>query len=126
MFEGAAAVLDAGGFADGFNGHEHGDLLVFGHFMEIHMDDLAGERMMLDFLQQREALGAGVVLHREVYEQVFRGGMIQQVANFLANHFDVLRLGLATINGGGHATGGAQFFDFGALHLSTRIGFQRD
>ena len=52
--------------------------------------------------------------------------MVQQVGHLLGNNLNVLRRGLAAIDGGGHAAGGAELGDFGALHLGTRIGFQCD
>ena len=81
---------------------------------------------MLDFLHQRETLGAGVIFHGQIHQHVFRTGMMQQVGDFLEIHFEILRLGLAAVNGRGHAAGAAEFRDFGALHLHTRIGFQGD
>ena len=76
VFEHAAAGLHAGGFAGGFHRHLDGDFFVFGDFMKIHMQHLAVERMMLDFLHQREALGAGVVFDGQIHQQVFRDGMV--------------------------------------------------
>ncbi len=126
VFQRAAANLDAGGFAGGFHRNRDGDFFVFGDFVQIQMNHLAGQRMVLDFLHQREALGAGVVFHGQVHQQIFRDGMMQQVGNVIEADFEVLRLGLAAINGRGHAAGGAEFCDFGALHLRTRISFQCD
>ena len=126
MFQHAAAGLHAGRFAGGFHRHLHGDFFVLGDFVKIHVQHLAVERMMLDFLHQREALGARVVFHGQIHEHIFRNGVVQQVGDFLGVDLQVLRRGLAAVNGGGHAAGGAEFLDFGALHLRTRIGFQCD
>ena len=56
-------ALLAEGFADAFNRHHDGDLLVFGHFMQINMQHLAGQNVVLDFLHQRcqvlEGFGRG-------------------------------------------------------------------
>ena len=95
MLEHAAADLHAHGFADGFHRHQDGDLLVFGNFVEIHVEHLAGERMMLDFLDQGEAFGAGVVLDRQVHQQVLGDGMVDQVLHLLGADFEVLGLGCA-------------------------------
>ena len=83
VFEHAAAGLHAGGFAGGFHRHLNGDLFVFGDFVEIHVQHLAVERVMLDFLHEREALGAGVVFDGQIHQQVFRDGVMQQVGKFL-------------------------------------------
>ena len=92
--------------------------------MQIHVHYLGAERMMLDFLHQRQALGAGVVIHRQVHQHVFRDGMMQQVGDFLEIHLQILGRGLAAINGRGHTSAPAEFRHFGALHLRTRIRFQ--
>ena len=97
------------GFADGFDRHHDGDLLVLGDFVKIDMQHLAAQRMMLDFLHQRQALGPGIVLDRQVHQQVFGDGMVDEVFHFLGVDFQVLRLGLAAVNDGRDAPGGAQF-----------------
>ena len=114
-------VLTPSGFAGRFHRHLHGDFFVLGDFVKINVQHFAVERMMLDFLHEREALGAGVVFDGQIHEQIFRNGMVQQVGKFLGVDFQILRRGLAAVNGGGHAAGRAEFFDFGALHLRTRI-----
>ena len=124
VFEHAAAGLHAGGFADGFHRHLDGDLFILGHFMKIHVQDLAVERVMLDFLDEREALGAGVIFHGQIHQQIFRSGMVDEVADFLRVDFEVLRLGLAAVNDRRHATRVAQFLDSAPTHLRPRIRFQ--
>ena len=108
VFEHAAAVFHAGGLANGFHRHLDGDLLVFGDFVEIHVQHLAVERIVLDFLHEREAFGARVVFDGQIHEQVFGGGMVDQIAEFLRADFEVLRLGLAAVNDRRHAAGAAQ------------------
>ena len=109
MFEHAFAGLDANGFADRFDGHHDRNLFVLGDLMKIHMHEFAAQRVVLDFLQQRQPLRTGIVLHREIDQEVFRRRMLDQVANFLGADLQVLRLGLPAINDGGDAPGGAQF-----------------
>ena len=94
-----------------------GDFFVRGNFMKINVQHFAAERMVLDILHQREALGAGVGFDRQIHEQVFGNGMMQQVGKFLVIHFQVLRLGLTPINGRRHEALGAEFRDFSALHV---------
>ncbi len=67
----AAACLDADCFADGLNGHVDGHHFVFGHFMKVHVENVAFERMMLNILNQRQALGARIILHCKINEHVF-------------------------------------------------------
>ena len=66
--------------------------------------------MVLDFLHQRQPLGPGVVLDRQVHQQVFGHRMVDEVFHLLGVDFQVLRLGLAAINDGRDAAGGAERF----------------
>ena len=86
-----AVGLDALGFADGLDRHHDGHLLVLGHFVEIHVQHLTGEGMVLDFLHQCQPLGPGVVLDRQVHQQVFGDRMVDEVFHFLGVDFEVLR-----------------------------------
>jgi hypothetical protein len=78
--------------------------------------------MMLDFLHQRQALGAGVIFDRQVHQQVLGDRVVDEIRDLLGIELQVLRLGLAAIDGRGHAAGGAEFLDFTAAHLRTLIG----
>jgi hypothetical protein len=123
VFEHAAAVFHAGGLANGFQWHIDGDSFVFGHLVEIHVQHLAVERVVLDFLHQREAPGARVAFHGQIHEQIFRGGTVDQILEFLRADFEVLRLGLTAINDGGHTAQAAQLFHFAPAHLRAGIRF---
>ena len=90
MLEHAALGLDALGFADGFNRHHDGDLLVFGDLVEINVEHLAGQGMVLDFLDQRQPLGPGIVLDRQVHQEILGDRMVNQVLHFLGLDFEVL------------------------------------
>ena len=125
VIEHPAAVFHAGRFADGFQRHLDDDLFVLGHFMKIHVQHVAFQRVVLDFLHQREALGAGVVFDGQVHQQVFRNGMVDEVAEFLGVDLEVLRFVLPAINDGGHAPGGAQLFGSAPARLRAGIRFQR-
>jgi len=94
-------------------------------FLAVGMTVYAAARRV-ERMAPLEALGARVFFDGQIHEQVFGNGVVQQVSEFLGVDLQVLRRGLATVNRGGHAAGGAEFFDFGALHLRTRIGFQCD
>jgi len=80
VFEHAAAVFHAGRFASGFQRHQDGHFFVFRHFMEIHVQHVAFQRVMLDFLHQREAFGAGVVFDGQIHQQIFGSRMVNEVA----------------------------------------------
>jgi len=92
--------------------------------MKINVKHFAAQGMVLDFLHQREALGAGIGLDGQIHEQIFRDGMMQQIRELPGIQFQVLRLGLAAINRRGHAATGAEFLHRSVLHLRTRICFQ--
>ena len=106
----AALGLHALGLADGLDRHQDGHLLVLGHFVEIHVQHLAGEGMVLDFLHQGQPLGPGVVLDRQVHQEVLGNGMVNQVFHLLGVDLQVLRLGLPAIDDGRNAAGGAERF----------------
>ena len=125
VFEHAAAVFHTGRFASGFQRHQNDHFFIFGHFMEIHVQHVAFQRVVLDFLHQREALGAGVVFDGQIHQQIFGSGMVNEVAKFLGADLEVLRLGLPAINDGGHAPGGAQISGPVPTRLRPGIRFQR-
>ncbi len=85
--------------------------------MKIHVQHLAAQGVVLDFLHQGEALGAGVVLDGEIHQQVFRNGMVDQVLHFLGVDLQVLGRLLAAINDSGDAPGVAQFLDSAPARL---------
>ena len=110
MLQHAALGLHALGLADGLDRHQDGHLLVLGHLVEIHVQHLAGEGMVLDFLHQRQPLGPGIVLDRQVHQQVLGHRMVNEVFHFLGVDLEVLRLGLPAIDDGRDAAGGAERF----------------
>ena len=63
MFQHPAARLDPRGFADGLHGDGDRHLFCLCHLVQIHMDHLAAQGVMLDFLNERQAL-------RQLKEQV--------------------------------------------------------
>ena len=118
-----AAGLHARRFARRFERNVDGDLFIFGDFVEIHMQHFAAHRVVLDFLHEREALGLGIALHGQVDQEVFGNRVVDEVADLLGIHLEVLRLGLATINRRRHTAGRTEFFDFTALNESARKRF---
>ena len=75
------------------------------------MQNGAVEGVMLHILNHGQALGARIVLDREIDEHVFGHGVVDEVFDFHPVQLQVLRRGLATINDSRHATGGAKFFN---------------
>ena len=78
------------------------------------MQHLAREGMVLDFLHQRQPLGPGIVLDRQVHQEILRDGMVDQVLHFLGVDFEVLRRGLPAIDDGRNTAPGAERFGPGA------------
>ena len=114
VFQNAAAVFHAGGFAGGFHRHLHGDFFVFGDFMEIHMQHFAVNADGAGFPAPARGAWRGRRFRRTNPRAGFpKRRWWMQVADFARVDFEVLRRGLAAINGGGHAAIGAQLFDFG-------------
>ena len=56
VLEDAAAGLDTGRFAGAFDRYHDGDLFIGRHFVQIDMQNLGFERVVLNFLEQGQAL----------------------------------------------------------------------
>ncbi len=56
VFQRPAFLLDTYGFSNGFYGHRNSDLLRQGYLVKIHMKDIAGDRVILDLLDQYRPL----------------------------------------------------------------------
>ena len=110
MFEHAAAVFHAGGLANGFHRNLDGDLFVFGDLVKIHVQHLAVERVVLDFLHECKTFGAGVAFDGQIHEQIFRDGMVDQVLHFFGVDFEVLRRGLPAVDDGRDTATGTERF----------------
>ena len=104
----AAIGLNTLGLADGFDGHHDGDLLVLGNFVKINVQHLARERVMLNFLHQRQPLGTGIILDLQVHQQVLGERMVNEVFHLLGLDLEVLGRGLPTVNDCGYAAGSAE------------------
>src|SRR6266516_1789590 len=55
---------------------------------------------MLDFLDQGQALGPGILSHRQVHQEVLRSRVMNEVFEKLAVDFQVLRLALTSVDDG--------------------------
>jgi len=64
------------------------------------MHHFAGERVVLDLLHQGQAFGLGVLVHRQIDQQVLRGRVMDEILEGLAIHFEVLRFGFAAVDDG--------------------------
>ena len=67
------------------------------------------------FLDEREVFA--LFANREIDENVFRCGVVNQILEFFDIDFEILRLGFSTVNHSGHAACGAEFFDFTTTNL---------
>ena len=114
MLKHAPTGFDPHRVAATFDGHHDGDFFGGRNFVEIHMQHLAGERMMLNFLNQSEVLN---LVQGQVHENILRVGMMNEVAELLAHQLQIQGLGLPPVNGGRNAPGGAQLLDFTAPDL---------
>ena len=108
MFQGAAARFDAQGFAHALHRDAEDDFFVFGNFVEVQMEDLFGENMALNFLDDGEAVGLGVARNGQVEEDVLGGGAMNGIADVEEIDFKALGLVLPAVNDGGDAAGGAR------------------
>ena len=117
VFENAAASFDADRFAGGFNGHHDGYQFVFGDFMKINVQHFSGQRVMLDFLNEREAL---LLVHVQIHENVLGEGLIDEIGHFAPDKLEIFGLGLTTVDGGRDATCITEFFYFRASRLGAR------
>ena len=81
VLEHATTGFDTHRLTRGFDRHHDGDFFGGGNFVEVHMQHLAAERMMLNFLHQGEVLG---LVHGEIHQNVLRSGMVDEVVEFLA------------------------------------------
>ena len=88
--------------------------------MEIHVQHFAAQRMVLNLLHQSQPLGPGIVLDRQVHQQVLRKGMVNQILHLLGTDFQILGLGLPAVNDGRDSPCGAQFFGPGAASQRPR------
>ena len=105
MLQNAATGFDSRRLATSLDGHHDGDFFSGRNFVEIHMQHLAGERMMLNFLNQSQVLD---LIHGKVHQNILRMGLVNKVAELLAHQLQIQWLGLPTVNGGWDAPGGAQ------------------
>src|SRR6187402_2976598 len=81
--------------------------------------------MVVDLLKERHAFGAAVSVDGQIEQDVFRGGMMDQILERPAVDLKILRRVLARINDGGDAAGGAQFFGSRAASQRPRKSSQR-
>ena len=125
VFQDATAGFDASGFPDGF--HRDGDrhLFILGNFMKIHVKDFAAQRMVLHFLDQRQPPALGAAFERQIHQDGFGDGTVNQVFNLVQTDFEVLWSRPAAIDDCGNPPVGAQFFDAGPFGQRARRSRQR-
>ena len=116
-----ATILDPGGLAGGLDGHLNRHLLVRGHLVEVHVEDVARQGVVLDFLHEREALRAGVTLHGDIHEDVLACVGGDGVSELAGVQFEVLRRRKPTIDDRGDGAGGAKFLNGGVFNRRARL-----
>jgi hypothetical protein len=101
-FQKAAEVPDAGCFTERFDRDLGMELLVGTHGMEIDVEHIAPNGVVLDFLDQREAVGRGAaVLDLEVHQDVLAGRMREQRGDLPRIERQADRLVVTAIDDGG-------------------------
>ncbi len=80
-FKEAAAVLDTGGFTADFNRDVGVQGFVRIDSVEIHVEDVAPNRVMLDFLDQGQTALVRTS-HFQLDQNIFAGRMVEKVLNF--------------------------------------------
>ncbi len=114
MFENATLGLNTLSLAYGLDRDADGDLLGFSNFVEIDVQYLSGKRVVLDFLDQRQPFGTGIVFDGKIDQEVLGNGVVNQVLHFFRIYLKVLWLSLATVNDGGNTPIRTEFFSPGA------------
>jgi hypothetical protein len=114
VFQGTAAGFDAHGLAGAFHRDVENYFFVFSDFVEIHVEDLFGKNVALNFLDDGEAAGFGVALNGQVEEDIFGGGAVNGIADVQDIDLKALGLAVLAVNDGGNAAGDAKGFAAGA------------
>ena len=73
---------------------------VFSDFMEINVKNLAGKRMMLDFLHQREVFAFLRSVNDQVNEKILGDGVVNEGLDVLDLDLKTLRLVEAAVDYG--------------------------
>ncbi len=97
LLEQTAEILHAIGGADRLQRHVRLDLLVHRNRVEIDMQDVAADRGVLHFLDEREAVGP---INLQLHENVLAGGMAQHRGDLASRDLQGFRLGLCPVNDG--------------------------
>lgn len=123
LLEEAAIGLDADGFASGLERNLGLDLLSHGDCVEIDVEDFSTDGMMLDLLDEGEAVGdLGSVGDLEFDEDILTHGMSEKLVDFLAGDFEVGRSFLASVDDCRDGTASAHLFHRIATGLGARAG----
>ena len=122
MLEHAATGLNTFSFAARFDGNHDGHLFVFGDFVEINMENAAVQRMMLNFLQQRETLA---IVPTARSTRRFSEAECESGLERFGVDFEVLGFVLPSVDDSRNAAGGAQLLDTTAATKRARKRVQR-
>jgi hypothetical protein len=91
VLQSAATVLDAVGNSGGLDRNFYRHLFVWPDFMEIHVKDFSGKRVVLHILHQGETCRLGIVLNREVHENDLGMSRVNQCIKLVSIQLKILR-----------------------------------
>jgi hypothetical protein len=127
LLEQAAEIFHSIGLAGGLDRHIGGDLLGGGDSLEIDMEDVAGDGVVLDLLDERKLGGFfGAILDLEFDEDVFADGVGEEGFEFATGDFEIRRGAFPAVNDGGDGTAGADAFDGIATAFGAGTGGELD
>ena len=126
-FEGVAELLKkttglhACGFTREVDRDVSGDFRVLVNGKEVDVQRLARKRVVLDGLEEGELVGTAEV---QIDENVFRGGVGQQLAEGLSIDLQVLVFGATSVDNGRDPALAAQLFENTGTGACARFGFE--
>ena len=125
VFEYAATRLHARRFADGANRNAGAQFLGREHFVKINVQDRVLNRMMLHFLDEREAVvRLAALVNLQVHQHVLAGGVVERLLQILDGHGHVDRLGVRPVDDRGNDALRPHPFHRAPAGLGARLRFQ--
>ena len=112
LLEEAAKVFNAVGFAKRLDGDIRRDFFCHRNRLEVHMQNLAAERVALHFLNERElARFIRAVLDFQIDEDVFSNCVGEEDFQFAVRNFEICRRRVVTVDDGWDGSAGADALD---------------
>ena len=110
--ENSAVIFNAAWFADGFHGNAGVKFFVFFDRMKIYVKNFLGNGVVLDLLNQGEAISwAGRGLDRQIDKHVFAGGLTEQFSDFAGIDREVNGFDVTAVDDSGNESLSLDFFD---------------